>query len=257
MKQNLWNNTKPLIGMIHLPPLPGYPNHPGMDMVIQKALTDLKTLEDAGYSGALVENDNDQPHFIGVPEYIAESFAIVMHKILAISSIPVGMEIIYDMKKTIMIASEVGAPFVRLDVYVDTVKTKYGIVQKCADEIQQLLHDLDNNKLQLITDIQVKHAEMVEKKSLTKSATEAIYYKSDGLIVTGSWTGIAPNKQDLIQVKKIAANSPVFIGSGFTPENAHILWSLIDGAIVGTSIKTHEYIDFEKAKQLIKLIKLL
>src|SRR5262245_18889895 len=64
--QQVFPRPKPLIGMIHLAPLPGYPDHPGMPVLVRKALTDLATLESAGFDGVLVENDNDRPHQIGV-----------------------------------------------------------------------------------------------------------------------------------------------------------------------------------------------
>ena len=33
---------KPIIGVIHLPPLPGYPSSPGIEAVVEKALGDLE-----------------------------------------------------------------------------------------------------------------------------------------------------------------------------------------------------------------------
>lgn len=256
MFHKLSKNHKPLIGMIHLPALPGYTKHPGMKSVIDKALTDLETLQKASYDGILVENDNDQPHQIGVSQTIAQAFAKVMEAILREAKIPVGMEIIYDMLKTIEIAHKVGAQFVRLDVFVDDVETKWGMIKAQAKEIVRLRGNLDANRLLLLTDIHVKHAKLLKEKSLALSAKEAMGNGSDGLIITGMWTGKEPPVRDLRIARKIAAGKiPVLVGSGFSERNAKTLLKFADGAIVGTSIKTGEYVDLKKAQQLVEIVR--
>lgn len=250
----LFNKNKPVIGMIHLPPLPGYPKHPGMESVIEKALTDLETLQKAGFDGVLVENDNDQPHQIGVSKVIIESFSEVMKQLLKHAEISVGMEIIYDMSATIKVAHMLGAQFVRLDVFVDNVETQWGSIPAQARELITLKNSLGAENLVLLTDIQVKHAQMLDKKTLEQSAREAIKYNSDALIVTGNWTGQPPSISDLVKVKKINSKIPVLVGSGLNKDNIKGLFQYADGAILGTSIKTGEFVDIKKAKQLIKIV---
>ena len=45
---DLFGADKPIIGVIHLPALPGHPDSPGLDRVIGKALKDLNALEASG-----------------------------------------------------------------------------------------------------------------------------------------------------------------------------------------------------------------
>lgn len=254
MFNKLFLNKKPLIGMIHLPALPGYENHPGMKSVINKALVDLETLQKAGYDGALVENDNDQPHQIKVLPAVKMAFGKVVTKILKQASIPVGMEIIYDMTATIKVAQEVGAQFVRLDVFVDNVETKWGKIPAQVEELIKLKKKINAEKLVLLTDIQVKHAKMLDRKSLEKSAKEAIKYGTDALVVTGNWTGEPPSLYDCKTAKKVAKETPVFIGSGLNKDNVKALFKYADGAVVGTSIKTGDYVNFKKAKELMEVV---
>jgi hypothetical protein len=250
---DLFDSKKPLIGMIHLPPLPGYKTHPGMKQVIDKALTDLKTLEKAGFDGVLVENDSDQPHQIGVSKTITDAFTKVMKRILSEAKVPVGMEIIYDMPNTVNVAHKVGAQFVRIDVFVDNVVTRWGKIYAEADKIASL-NKQSAHEIALFTDIQVKHAKMLDKKSLQTSAKEAIKNGSDALIVTGSWTGIAPDLRRCKTVRKAAGTFPVLVGSGIDIDNAIDLLKVADGAIVGTSIKTEGYVDYKKAKALVQKV---
>lgn len=240
--------------MIHLPSMPGYTTHISMDHVIESALTDLVTLQEAGFSGALVENDNDQPHTIGVTDKISSAFQMVMEEIIKKAKIPVGMEIIYDMEKTLRVAHAVKSPFIRLDVFVDSVETKWGIIKARSKELMEFKASLGANDLVVIADIQVKHAKMLENKLLEQSAKDAVDAGADALIVTGDWTGQPPTIADCKAVKEGASNTPVLIGSGFEADNARELLSIVDGAIVGTSIKTGQAVDPVKAKRLVTFV---
>jgi hypothetical protein len=240
--------------MIHLPPLPGYPDHPGMPELVQKALTDLATLESAGFDGVLVENDNDQPHQIGVTATIRDAFAEVMRAVVAAARIPVGMEIIYDMLATVAVAHDVGARFVRLDVFVDTVDTRWGFVPAAAEATTALRRDLGAEDLIFLTDVHVKHARLVAEKSLRQSAAEAVTSGADGLIITGDWTGEPPTAADCLAAREVASGIPIVIGSGLSADNAADLFHLADAAIVGTSIKRGDHIDPAKATALVSFV---
>jgi tetrahydromethanopterin S-methyltransferase subunit F len=51
----LFPGPLPVIGLIHLPPLPGYPESPGIDRVVRSALDDLHVLESGKVDGVLVD----------------------------------------------------------------------------------------------------------------------------------------------------------------------------------------------------------
>ena len=60
--ERLFGSKKAIVGVIHLPPLPGYPASPGIEKVVEKALRDLEALEAGPVDGILVENEEDRPH---------------------------------------------------------------------------------------------------------------------------------------------------------------------------------------------------
>lgn len=240
--------------MIHLPPLPGYPGFQSMSQVVNKAFIGLKRLTIAGFDGALVEN-TDSPGFVTAPKQIKDSIKLVVEKLVRHSQIPVGMEIIYDMPATIEIACAVSAQFVRLDVFVDDVETRWGKIMSEARRIQNLRDRLDKN-LVMLTDIHVKHAKLISKKTVIESATDAKRYGSDGIIITGNWSGIEPDINDIICVKRELKNDlPVLVGSGLNVNNAKKLLSAADGAIVGKSIKSETFIDRTKASKLLDRVR--
>lgn len=54
---SIWPDIVPIIGMIHLLPLPGAPGWSGsMKAVLERALADAEALVEAGFHGLIVEN---------------------------------------------------------------------------------------------------------------------------------------------------------------------------------------------------------
>lgn len=246
-----------LIGMIALPPLPGCDGHPGMPTVVQKALADLATLEAVGFDGVLVENDDDRPHRIGVDAEIRAAMTDVIGRVVAAARVPVGLEILYDMAATVDVAHETGAAFVRLDVFADAVETRWGIVPACADEIATLCTRLGADDLLLFTDAHVKHARLLSERTLEDSIADSLAHGSDGIIVTGDWTGNPPTIADCQVARAAAGDAPVIIGSGLTPANAADLLAHADAAIVGTAISTDGAVDAAKATALVAAVERL
>jgi membrane complex biogenesis BtpA family protein len=245
---------KPLIGMIALPPLPGYPAHPGMDGLIAAALADLAALEAAGFDAVLIENDHDQPHTIGVGPELVEAFAHVVAAVIARARVAVGLELLYDMGATVALAHRLGAAFVRLDVFADAVETRWGTVPACAAAISEQRRAFGADEFLLLTDVHVKHARLLRERSLADSVRDALAHGSDGVIVTGSWTGKPPTLGDLRAAREAAGDAPVIVGSGLTAENAPGLLAVADAAIVGTALQTAGRIDPGKAAALVAAV---
>lgn len=232
----------PLIGMIHFPPLIGYPDFPGFDYIADKMLKEAKIIEDAGFSAIIIENNYDAPHSEKITAPAAAMFASLAMILQDNIQIPFGLDILWnDFETSFAICASTKASFFRVPAYVDTVMTSYGLMKARATEIIKMRHDLGLDDIVILADIQVKHSEMVDKnKTLTESAKEAIKMGADGIIVTGKWTGDAPKTDDLSEVRNAAGNFPIIIGSGATTENLQTLLKYSDGIIVGTALKEGE-----------------
>lgn len=61
--------------------------------------------------------------------------------------------------------------------------------------------------------------------------------RCDGIVVTGSGTGVETSMDKIIQFRSILGDFPLLIGAGMTPENALERLELADGAIVGSYFK--------------------
>jgi len=64
---DLFGVAKPVIGMVHLWPLPGAPGYTGygLQRIIGQALMDAEALIQGGVDGLMVENMWDLPYYVG------------------------------------------------------------------------------------------------------------------------------------------------------------------------------------------------
>src|SRR5262245_33978334 len=87
-----------LIGMVHLLPLPGSPEHDGHGIgpVLERALSDAAAYATAGFSGVMVENHGDipfrKPDRIG-PETAAH-MAVIADRVREACGLPVGVNVL-------------------------------------------------------------------------------------------------------------------------------------------------------------------
>ena len=249
---------KTIIGMIHLPPLPGYKSHPGMVRIIEHALKNLKTLQNGSLDAVLVENEYDHPHQIKAGPEIIAAMSKVVSEVVKKSKIPVGVEVLLnDPKASLAIAKICGAEFIRTDYFVDKMwRREYGEMEIYPKALMAFKNKIKANNIKIFADVQVKYARLLEKgKTIGQSVRQAIKAGADGVIITGKITGQAPLPDDLQAAKLIAGSFPVYVGSGFSAKNAGQLLKFCNGAIVGTSIKENGLVSLKKVKQLIKEVK--
>lgn len=246
--QRIFKNKRPMIGMIHFPPLIGYPDFPGYEYIKEKMLKEAAILEKAGFDAIIIENNYDTPHTEKITPPAAAMFASLAKELEKNISIPFGLDILWnDFETSLSICASTKASFFRVPAFVDTVKTSYGIMPARAKEVIQLRKQLGLENIAIFADIQVKHSEMVDKnKTLTQSTQEAIAAGADAIIVTGKWTGDAPQTSDLAEARTASKDFPIIIGSGSTAENLVTLLQYADGIIVGTAIKEGEISSKEK-----------
>lgn len=260
-------NKNIIIGAIHFPPLFGYKDFPGVDVALENALYDLKAFEEGGADGVIIENNYDVPHKINVDKETVDMMIFLGKKIKENANIPIGVSVLWnDYKSALFIAKKIGAQFIRVPVFVDKVKTNYGEVFGNPKDVLKSRKKIDAESILIFTDIHVKHAELLENKSIETSTVEAIKSGSDALIITGKWTAQAPVLDDLIAVRNIDRDFPILIGSGIDKDNAMELFKYANGAIVSTSLKEgdnidngpnikswEQRIDKNKVKQLVKV----
>ena len=227
-----------IIGAIHFAPLLGYKDFPGYEVVLKNAIEDLGAFQSGGVDGVIIENNYDIPHKIFVEKETVELMTRLGKEIKKKIKVPIGVSVLWnDYKSALSIAKNIGAQFIRVPVFVDSVRTNYGDVFAEPKSVLEYRKDIGAENVAIFTDIHVKHAELLENKSIEESAQEAIKFGSDALIVTGKWTGDAPDLKDLEAVRNTVEGFPILVGSGADSSNVKKLLQYANGAIVSTSLK--------------------
>ncbi len=231
-------NNNIIIGAIHLPPLLGYKDFPGFDSALKNALADLKALEKGGVDGIIFENNYDIPHKETVDSCVVSAMTFTGEKIKQATKLPIGVSVLWnDYRAALSIAKTLDLQFIRIPVFVDKVTTDYGIINGNPKDVLTFRKFIRAEDVALFTDIHVKHAKLLSKNDLLSSARLAIESGSDAVILTGKWTGDAPDISEAILLKRNLKDFPIILGSGVDKHNSRELFTFAHGAIVSTSLK--------------------
>ncbi|ASI99164.1 BtpA/SgcQ family protein [Thermococcus celer] len=249
---------KPLIGMVHLRPLPGSYLYDGdLDGVIDSALRDARTLEKAGFDAVMVENFGDVPFPKYADKITVASMAVVARAIRDEVSLPLGINVLRnDGIAAYSIAYAVKADFIRVNVLSGVAYTDQGIIEGIAHELAMLRKRLPS-KIKVLADVHVKHAVHFSdfEDALLDTVERGL---ADAVVVSGKATGKPVDVEKLALAKKISP-VPVIVGSGTSYDNLPELWKYADGFIVGTWIKregkVENEVSLERARKLVELAK--
>lgn len=249
--------TPRLIGMVHLGPLPGAPRYRGdLDAVIAAAITDARTLLDAGFDALMVENFGDAPFFgDDAPKTTIAAMTRVVGAITALGA-PTGVNVLRnDALGALAVAAATGAGFIRVNVLAGVMFTDQGIIAGRAAEVARLRAALAP-EVAVFADVFVKHATPPAGLSL-EQATADLWERAgaDAIVVSGPATGQAVDRSHLQRVKAAAPEAPLYIGSGADAASAAQLLTVCTGLIVGTAIKvggiTTARVDPQRAQALV------
>jgi len=261
--KQIFSQGKTIIGMIHLPPLPGTPE--GKDArftdLCKFALSELEKLQSGGVDGVIIENFWNMPYFPNeVPSITIASMAAIAGRVIEQSSIPVGVNILYnDFLGEISIARAMDAAFIRAEVFVDPSLSETGIIQPSAASLYRERHFLNADGIGIFADIHSKNTTPIWDRSLLESALDAQNRaKADAIIITGAGTGKPVVVEDLQNLRE-KLTIPLLIGSGVTAQTITELIKNCDGAIVGSYFKTSGNInlptDINRVRELVEAVK--
>lgn len=265
-----------LIGVVHLPALPGDPRHDGGGFapVERFALRDADALTRGGVDGLILENFGSAPFPKGtagarVPPHHVAFLALLSAELKSRHGLPMGINCLRnDARSALGVAAAAGADFIRVNVHTGTYVTDQGVIEGEAHETLRYRASLGLGpgpgqgaaRISIAADILVKHAAPLAPLTPEEATGDCITRGlADAVIVTGDATG-APVSPDLLRrVASAASGAHVLIGSGLTPKNAPHLAPLAQGAIVGTWVKqnadVHAPVDPERVATLVATVR--
>ncbi len=274
---------KPLIGVVHLPPLPGsygykrlpYPTSHGriwgFDEILDYAIAEAKTYEEAGFDAVILENYGDKPYRVRVGPAQVAAMTRIASEVISKLGIPVGISMLRNSGyEALSVAYASGASFVRVNSICEHRLAPEGYLEPAIHDIASAVRDLDlyedlrEGRILILGDIDVKHslplASRYDARIVVEDCLRRTGFQVHGVILTGQATGAEP---EIAYVDEIggaarAQGLRVIIGSGVSLDNIANYWRLADAFIVGTSVKlggdTENRVSLERARQLVRLV---
>lgn len=240
--KQVFKTPNPIIGVVHLLPLPTSPRWGGsLKAVIDRAEQEATALAAGGVDGIIVENFFDAPFPKDeVDPAVVSAMTVVVQRLMNLVTLPIGLNVLRnDAHSALAIASCVQAQFIRVNVWTGIMATDQGLIEGRAHELMRYRRELGSD-VKILADVLVKHARPLGSVNLTTAVQDTIERGlADAVILSGWATGSPPNQEDLELACAAAEGTPVFIGSGADWENIPQLMQAADGVIVSSSLKRH------------------
>ena len=258
--KSLLTHKPVLIGMVHLPALPGSPDYRGdFEDLIRFAEQEAKTISKAGFNALMFENLGDAPYFPDrVPNETIAAMAVLAARLKSQTKLPIGVNVLRnDALAALAIAVAAQLSFIRVNILTGAAVTDQGLIQGQAHLLLRERQRLRGENVAILADIRVKHAAPLVSRDLTQEVEEFFERaRCSAIIVSGTGSGKPVDVEFLRAVRQAAAQRPILIGSGLNAANAAEMLALAEGAIVGSSIKEegriHNPINRKRAEELVK-----
>ncbi len=232
---------KPVIGMLHLPALPGSPGYGGDWAKARGALLrDVELLSAGGVDGLMMENFGDVPFYPGrVPIYVAAQMTAMAMEVRRATDLPLGINVLRnDGQTALAVALAAGADFIRVNVLCGARVADQGVLQGIAHDLLRERAMLGASHIKIMADVDVKHSAPLAARPIADEVDDTLKRGlADALVVSGAGTGKTTDLQKVRDVKAAAGAAPVFIGSGITAQSVRSYFDVADGFIVGTALK--------------------
>lgn len=254
--ERIFGTRKPILGMVHFPPLPGSPLYnpaTGMKALRDIALRDTEALMKAGFDGVVFSNEGDRPYLSTVAPVTVAAMARLIAEASKLCDKPFGLSVLADPEAAISVGTAVEADFVR--IFLSWVFVgDWGIVDPCAGKLLRLKSSVHGN-MKIVANIS-GHTEPLGGRKLEDIARGAVKFGlADAVCLAGTTAGSEIAEDDLKSARAGAEGVAVIAGTGVRTSNVERMLALADGVIMGTSIKvdgnTFNPVDPARAKEFI------
>ena len=239
LMKEIFGVKKPVLGMVHFPPLPGSPLYDaagGVKKIRDTAMRDAEALCEAGFDGLSFSNEGDRPYLSDVDKTTVAVMASVIGEVSSRFKKPFGLSVLADPEAAIAIGAATGADYVR--IFLSWVFVgDWGIVDPGAGRLQRFRRNFDAMGMRVFANIS-GHTEPLGGRKLKDIAAGAVKFGlADAVCLAGTTAGSPIDEEDLKQAREGAHGAPVIAGTGVNVSNVEKMMGLSDGVIMGTSVK--------------------
>ncbi len=258
----LFPSAKPIIAMVHLNPMPGTPLYDadaGVDGIIEAARRDLAALQAADVDAVMFGNENDRPYELNVDIASTATMAYVIGRLRQEIQKPFGVNVLWDPKSSVALATATGASFMR-EILTGTYASDMGPWTPNAGETLRYRNRLGRSDLVMLDNVSAEFADSLDRRPLPVRARSAVFSSiPDAVLVSGTITGEAADASDLESVKRVLPDTPVLANTGVRHTTVADILKVADGCVVGSSLKvdgnTWNPVDPERAREFMAIVK--
>jgi membrane complex biogenesis BtpA family protein len=231
---------KPVVGMCHLPALPGDPGYDaagGMAKVLAHGRREIAALQEGGIDGILISNEFSLPYLTATEPITAVAMARVIGELRSQFHVPFGVNVLWDGVASIDLAVSTGASFVR-EVFTGVYASDFGMWNTDVGRAARHRAKVGASGVRLLYNIVPEAASYLAERDLAQMTRSTVFNGvPDGLCVSGLTAGSATDTSTLKVVKENAGDVPVFVNTGVRPDTIAESLQYADAAIVGTWFK--------------------
>jgi membrane complex biogenesis BtpA family protein len=259
--KDMFNTKWPVIGMAHVPALPGTPRYDresGMKGLIEQVRQDVEVLEIGGVNAIMFCNEDDRPYVFnaGVEQVAAMSRVIAE---TAPSTIPFGVDFLWDPLAAISIAHATSAYFVR-EVFTGLYESDMGVWSPSAGNAARLQSNIGAENIRVFFNIVPEFASSIGSRTAAERARSAVVSSlADLILVSGPMAGQEPSREIFQDIKEAVGDTPVFLNTGASIDNIEHFYDFVDGVIVGSNLKVDGYtwncVDPQRVKTFMQKVK--
>jgi membrane complex biogenesis BtpA family protein len=256
----LWLNDvfkvdKPIIGMVHMPAMPGDPYYDttwGMHKVIEDTLRDLINLQEGGVDGVMFSNEFSLPYLTNVKPQTTTAMARVIGELMDRIKVPFGVNVLWDPIASIDLAAATGAVFIR-EIISGVYASDFGLWNTNPGQTARHKVEVGRQDLRLLYNIVPEAAKYLAERDIVEIAKTTVFnHRPDALCVSGLTAGVETDTQVLLRVKEAVPDTVVFSNTGCRLENIEQQLAHSDGAVVGTTFKIDGKFENPVDKQRVK-----
>jgi uncharacterized protein len=258
--------SKPIIGMVHLPALPGSPLFDadgGMKAIREWVRRDLDALQSGGIDAVMFCNENDRPYRLDADFASVAATADVVATMRDQLSVPFGVNVLWDPKATLAVAKATGAAFCR-EIFTGAFAGDFGLWVRCAGDSARYRREIGADNVRMLFNINAEFAAPIAPRPVADLARSVAFSSNpDAICVSGLITSQAADASELAEVANAVKGTgvPILVNTGFKASNAETLLTYADGAVVGSSLKvdgiTWNPVDQNRVKEMMTTVKSL
>jgi membrane complex biogenesis BtpA family protein len=256
--RSIFPGDKPLIAMVHLPPLPGTPLYDatrGVTGLVEDVRRDLDILVDAGFDGLLFCNEGDRPYELNAGLESAAVMARVVNE-CAPEGVPFGVDFLWDARCALAVAVATDADFMR-EVATGVWESDMGLWWTDAATLLRERRRLDADDLAIFMNVTPEFASPIGHRTPAQTARSAVVSSlADAILVSGPMAGADPGRALLEEVREaVPPDVAVLLNTGAKSATIAEYLRVADGCIVGSDLKvdggTWNPVDPERAKRFV------